>query len=195
MKHLIIGKTWLMAGLLIFATNLTAQSRLVRRPALDRQHPASQFTRPRPGGLLTILKAKQQELDVTDEQLARIEELQGKLEKLAVEHRNAQNTRRLELKQSLRDQENRDFDSLKTMLLETAQARVDFRITQLQMKDQISDVLTAEQKDALKQMERHRIEQRRDSIRGRMPAGNAGRRWLRRDPEISPFLRNPEDIR
>jgi Spy/CpxP family protein refolding chaperone len=188
MKNVIILKTWLVIGFLVFATSLTAQPHMGRRQA-------RQFTRPRSGGLLMALKARQEELSVTDDQLAQIKELQGRLEEQTVEHRNNMNTLRFKLKQSLRDKESRDYDSLKAQLTKNAQAHIDFRVTQMKLRAEIADVLTEEQKDSLRKMRRAGMRQDRGNIRGRNPRLDARERMPRQAPRIRRFRQDPETIR
>jgi Spy/CpxP family protein refolding chaperone len=178
----------MIAALLVFAVSLTAQPRMGRRQT-------RQFTRPRSGGLLMVLKARQQELNVTDEQLARIKDVQEKLEKQSVEHRNAMNTQRLELRQGIRDKENIDFDELKAQLSKNAQARIDFQITRMKARAAIADILTDEQKAALKTLRQDGIRRGRGMVRDRNPRMSTRGQMFRQAPRIRRFRRDPENIR
>jgi Spy/CpxP family protein refolding chaperone len=188
MKNRLFVRTILISALLVFTVSLTAQPRMGRRQG-------RQFTRPRSGGLLMVLKAKQQELNVTDDQLARITDLQEKLEKQSVEHRNAMNTQRLELRQGMRDKENIDFEELKAQLSKNAQARIDFQITKMKLQAEIANVLTDEQKAALKTMRQDRIRRGRGMVRNRNPRMNSRGQMFRDAPRIRRFKRDPMNIR
>ena len=195
MKNAVVLKTWLVAGILVLATGLEAQPRMGQRQARMKQRPARTFIDPGPGGILMVLKARQQELNVTDEQIARIEELQGRLEEQAVEHRNAMNTQRLKLKQGLRDKENRDFDTLKAQLMQNAQSRIDFQIARMKLRAEIADVLTDDQKAALKAAGGLGIRRGRGMLRDRAPRMSTRGHMSRQAPRIRRFRRTPEDIR
>ena len=142
--------------------------------------------RTRSGGLLMVLKARQEQLNITNEQLDKIKDLTLKMEEKRVEQQNALNSRRLEQKKLMMDRENLDYHQLKALLLKSSESKLDLMIDRMQLRDQIEAVLTPEQKEALKEMGRDRMGQRRSFMRSRDP---------RRDSHPLRFRRVPEDTR
>ena len=142
--------------LLIFAGVLAVSAVVVSQSPL-KGHQAREFTRPEHGRFLMVLNARKEELKITDEQLVQIKDLQMKLEEKRVEHQNNANTGRMELKKWHMDTEKRDYNDLRTLLNKSAQARTDMLISQMQLRDQINNVLTEEQREALSAINRNRM--------------------------------------
>jgi len=137
-------------------------------PQLDRSRRRASI-RPDTGRILNVLKAKQDELEITDEQLNKIEELTIKMEDKTVEIKNDLAKIQLELRRELRDREERDYDQLKSLITQSANLRADMIINRMKLKDEINHVLTEEQITALKDMfkkalARRRILNRRDEL-------------------------------
>jgi Spy/CpxP family protein refolding chaperone len=183
---------FMVAGLLTFtgfvlaSSQMGQQGRGIRqaRPGVD-QAQRRRPMRARSGGLLTVLEARQEELNISDEQIGKIKDLILKLEEKRVEQQNAANTRRLEQRKLMSDRDNLDYGQLRALLLKGSEIRVDQMIDSMRLRDEIDAVLTPEQKDALKEMGRDRMEQRRGFMRSRDP---------RRDSQTRRFRRSPEDI-
>ena len=181
---------FMVAGLLTFTGIVLAspqmgqQGRGIRqaRPGVDRVQRGRPM-RARSGGLLRVLEARQEELNISDEQLAKIKGLILKLEEKRIEQQNAQNTQRLEQKKLMLDKDNIDYDRLKDLLLKNSETRVEHMIESMKLRDEIDAVLTPEQKDALKEMGRDRMEQRHGFTRSRDPRRDSRQRRFRRAPE------------
>ena len=170
---------FMVAGLLTFTGFVLASPQMGQRgrgirqarPGVDqvqRRRPM----RARSGGLLMVLEARQEELNISDKQIGKIRDLTLKLEEKRVEHQNDANTRRLEQRKLMSDRDNLDYGQLRALLLKGSESRVDQMIDSMRLRDEIDAVLTPEQKDALKEM-------------GRDP---------RRDSRPRRFRRSPEDI-
>lgn len=181
----------MVAGLLTFTGVVLANSQMGQRDSgFTKSRPVGDqiqrrgLMRTRSGGLLMVLQARQEELNISDEQLDKIKDLTLKLEEKRVKRQNALNTQRLEHKKLMMDRENLDYDQLKALLLKDSENKLDLMIESMQLRDEIEAVLTPEQKDALKEMGRDRMGQRRSFMRSRDP---------RRDSQLQRFRRVPED--
>ncbi|MFA9454586.1 MAG: Spy/CpxP family protein refolding chaperone [Candidatus Aminicenantaceae bacterium] len=170
--------TVLIIGILALASGAEAQRRM-------GQQRNRSFTRSQSGWILMALKARQLELNITDDQLAEIEDLSLKMEEQKVEHQNAMNTHRLELKKLMMEREYRDYDKIESMLIQNAEGRAVMMVSQMKLRDQIDSILSPEQKEALKTMGRGQLVLRRQGIqRGRE---------FQRNPRLRRFRRAPED--
>ena len=183
----------MVAGLLAVTGAVLASSQMGQRErGFTSQRPRMGqiqergIIRPRSAGLLMVLKARQEELNITNEQLDKIKDLTLKMEEKRVEQQNALNSRRLEQKKLMMDRENLDYHQLKALLLKNSESKLDLMIDRMQLRDEIEAVLTPEQKEALKEMGRDRMGQRRSFMRSRDP---------RLDSRLQRFRRVPEDTR
>lgn len=147
----------------LFACDGFAQPLRGRRGVRDRAHQS-------PLRILRILKANQDELKITDEQLKAIRDLTYAFEKRMIDARSEADKQRLELRKLMQDRENLDYEQLKMALSKASDHRHDMLIDGLKLKDEIGKILTPEQKEALKTIRQESYEGRRDSFRrgGRM---------------------------
>ena len=123
-----------------------------------------------PARILFVLKAKQKELKITDSQLDKIQSLVFSFEEKMIQMRNNNSLQRLELKKLLQDKQNLDYEKISAALSKTSKARQDIFIEKLKLRDEIQNILKAEQRDALKAMRknlqrRRRLFQRRNRLR------------------------------
>jgi len=135
----------LFTGILLFTASATAapqMNRLRNRPAL----------RPDTGRFLAVIKASQEELNITDEQLNRIEELTFEMEDVTLKARNDLATIHLQLRRQLRNKENRDYEKIKSLINRSSDLRADMLINRMKLKDDINNILTSGQLEALKDM-------------------------------------------
>jgi len=58
----------------------------------------------------------------------------------------------LELKRTIRDRENRDYEKIKSLFVKSAELRADMVINRMTLRDDIRNILTPEQRAALKEM-------------------------------------------
>lgn len=148
--------TSILLALLFFSTDILAQAQMGMRQAQRGRA----FRQARSGRLLTILKARQEELNITDEQLEKIQELTLAQEEMRVKHQNEINILQLELKKVLADQENRDYAKIKAELNKLSDLRNAMYVENLKSREAIANILTPEQQGALRMFTRDRLRQR-----------------------------------
>ncbi len=121
----------------------------------------------RQGRLLTILYARQDELKITDNQLEKIKSLTLRMEEDMIQYKNNMNSQQFELKKLMMDRKNRDYEKTKSLMSRTSDMRHDMFIQRMKNRDEILNVLTEEQQDALKTGYRNFVSQRRIFLRNR----------------------------
>ncbi len=145
---------------------LTASSLAQPFQEMRRGHRGQRMMRRAPAGILMVLKANQKELNITDDQLDKINALMDSSAEKMVEMQNANNLIRLELKKLLQDRENLDYAKIKATLSKSASNRHEVFIHRLKVREEIGTVLTPEQRDALKEIGKDRMRDRKMSPRG-----------------------------
>ncbi len=133
---------------------------------MRRGHQGQRMTRRAPGGILMVLKDRQKELNITDDQLDKIKALMDSSAEKMVEMQNANNLNQLELRKLLQDKENLDYAKIKATLSKSASNRNEMFILKLKTRDEISNILTPDQREALKEMGKDRMRDRRMFPRG-----------------------------
>ena len=133
----------IFSAFLLFAASSFAQPQRGMRKG-DRHAQRS------PERIVRVLEAKQDELKITDEQLEKAKNLVCSFEESATKTRNANNLQHLELKKLL--QEKRDYGKIEAVLSDVSANRNKMFIEMLKLKEEINDILTPEQRDALKEM-------------------------------------------
>jgi len=123
----------------------------------------------RQGRLLAILYARQDELKITDKQLEKIKSLTLKMEEDMIQSKNDINTQQFELKKLMMDRKNRDYEKTKSLMSRTSDMRHDMFIQRMKNRDEILNVLTEEQQEALMIGYRNFASQRRSFLRNRIP--------------------------
>ena len=118
-------------------------------------------------GLLSILMRRQDELGISDDQLESIKRLNFQMEERLIKQRNAAALQRLEIKKLLMNREDRDYDKIRNLMDELSSARVEARIEGMKRRDRIRDVLTPEQREALRESARERMAEREGPMRSR----------------------------
>ena len=121
----------------------------------------------RQGRLLAILYARQDELKITDEQLEKIKSLTLKKEEDMIQSKNDMNTQQFELKKLMMERKNRDYEKIKSLMSKTSDMRHDMFIQRMKNRDEILNLLTEEQQEALKTGYRNFASQRRSFLRNR----------------------------
>jgi len=135
----------LSMGFFLFAAGLSASPQMTRLKNRD-------FMRPDPEKLLDVLKARQDEFKITDEQMKKIEELTFQMEDKELKLKSDIASTQLELKRTIRDRGNRDYEKIKSLLVKSAELRADMVINRMTLRDDIRNILTPEQLAALKEM-------------------------------------------
>lgn len=118
-----------------------------------------------PSRILRVLKAHQENLKITDDQLKAIEDLTYSFEEKAIDTKGETNKQRLELRKLMQDRENLDYAKIKEALSKASVHRNDMFIERLKLQDEIARVLTPEQREALKSMRLERFQERREFTR------------------------------
>lgn len=118
--------------------------------------------------ILAVLKANQQELKITDEQFKQIQNLVFSHQEKAIKMKNEGDLHRLELQKLIQDRENLDYEKIKDVLSKSSAARQEMFIERLKLKDKISNILTPEQREALKVMAKDRFRGQMRPMRDRM---------------------------
>ena len=115
-----------------------------------------------PHRILAVLKANQEELNITDEQIEQIKNLIFSYQEKAIQMKNESELQRLELQKLIQDRENLDYEKIKAVLSRASAARHEIFIQRLKQREEINKILTPEQQDALKALAMDRM---RDRIR------------------------------
>ncbi len=155
-KTLTVFAIFAIVGL--FAVDSFAQSFQGRRTGRARMNRSS--TR-----ILRVLKANQEELKITEDQLKAIEDLTYSFEENMIDARSEASKQRLELRKFMQDRENMDYAKLKEALSSASEHRQDMVIDRLKLKDEIVNVLTPEQSEALKSIRQERFKDIRGILR------------------------------
>ena len=121
------------------------------------------------GRLLAILYARQDELKITDGQLDKIKSLPLKMEEAMVQSKNDMNIQQFELQKLMMERKNRDYEKIKSLMSRTSDIRQDMFIQRIKNRDEILNILTEEQQEALKTGYRNFTSQRRSFLRNRTP--------------------------
>ena len=160
----------LLSLLIFFAAGSFAQ------PAQRMMRAARVFDRA-PDRILHFLKANQVELGITESQMEQIQNLVFSHEEKMLNTKNANSLQRLELQKLMQDRENLDYDRIEAVLSKTSAARQEMFIERLKQRDEISKILTPEQRDALKTMVKEGIEKRFQRMEERGDRYQAFRRF------------------
>lgn len=119
-----------------------------------------------PARILRVLKANQKELNITDSQLEEIKNLVFSFEEKMIQMKNDGSLQRLEMRKLFQDREKQDFEKIKAALSKASNIRNDMFIERLKLRDEIGNILTPEQRDAMKAMQKDRLKERRPFQRG-----------------------------
>ena len=135
-----------------------------------------------PGRILGILKANIEELGITDEQVEQVRSLVFSFHEKSLEMRHESGMNRLEIQKLLQERENLDYTRIKAVLSKTSTVRNELYIDRLKLREEISNVLTPEQREALKDLAKKGMRSRsrnlRERIQQRLPRlRNRIRRW------------------
>lgn len=174
-KTLTVLSIFMLVGL--FSMDSFAQDFYGRR--MGRTHMSSS-----PSRILRVLKANQEELEITDEQLKAIEDLAYAFKERMIDARGLASKQRLELQKLMQDRENLDYAKLKEALSKASEHKHNMLIEGLKLRDEIDKILTPGQKEALKSMRKERYRDGREALRqggrrGRMQRSPLYRRQIK----------------
>jgi len=171
-------KSLMFSVIVSVAVLFTASSFAQPFQGMRRGHRDYGMMRKAPGRILMVLKAYQKELNITDDQLEKIKNLMDSSAEKMVEMENDNNLIQLELRKLLQDRENLDYAKIKVILSKASSNRNEMFILRLKNRDEIKNVLTPEQQEALKEMWTDRMKDR-----GPFPGGERFQRFRRfREP-------------
>ena len=103
-----------------------------------------------PARIIMVLKAKKEELKITDEQLKKIEDLVFSFEEKMIQARNAASLQQLELRKLMQDRDNLDYEKIRAELAKESEKKHEMFIDRLKLRDEIQGILTPEQQEKLK---------------------------------------------
>lgn len=141
-------------------------------------------------GIYRVLQANREELNIADTQLEKIKGIMLAFEETKVKTQNEINTRQLEMKK-LMMADKKDYKKIKSVLSGISDARHDMMITGMKIRDDIKNILTPEQQEALKKLLGRRMGGRRfiqrgpRGLRGPGPQGPMRDRMQERFPKRS----------
>jgi len=162
----------ILAATLIFSF-LTLSAAVVFAQPVQRMPRANRmFDRPQLR-ILSVLKTNQEELEITGEQMEKIQNLVFSFREKSLKMQNESEMSRLELQKLMLDRENLDYDKIKAILSKLSAVRNEMFIERLKLREEIDNVLTPEQREALGDMRRVGMKSRardwRDRMRQRFP--------------------------
>lgn len=118
-----------------------------------------------PHRILSVLRANQEELNITDEQIEQIQNLVFSQQEMAIQMKKDSALQRLELQKLMQDKENLDYEKIKAVLSKASAVRQEMFIQRLKQREEITRILTPEQNEALKALIQDRMRERIRSIR------------------------------
>jgi Spy/CpxP family protein refolding chaperone len=101
--------------------------------------------------ILGVLKTNQEELGITDEQIEQIQDLVFSYKEKAIAMQSENSLNRLELQRLMQDRENLDYGKITAILSKTSASRNEMFVEALKLREKINNVLTPEQREALKE--------------------------------------------
>ena len=125
------------------------------------------FDRPQ-SRILGVLEANQEEFGITDEQIEQIQDLVFSFKEKSLKMQNESSLNRLELQKLMQNRESLDYDKIKAFLSKTSAVRNEMFIERLKLREEINNVLTPEQREALKEMGRIGMRSRARDLRDRL---------------------------
>jgi len=138
-----IGVLLVVALFSLTSVSLWAQPKM-RTGAAFWTHPGMNLVR--------VLRAKQKELNITDEQLKKIDNLVVTYEKKLIDLRSELSKHRLEMRQLFQNQDEVDLNQLKKALEVASQLKNEMVLQRFKLRQEINAVLTKEQRTALQDM-------------------------------------------
>ncbi len=157
----VLTLTLILSFFALSAVVLSAQPRQ-RMSRVERPFDRSQ------NRIFLVLKANQEELGITDDQLAKIEDLVYLNKEYTIKMNGEHNLLRLDLQKLMQDRENLDYDKIKALLAKTSALRNEMFVKRLKLRDEINMILTPEQQKALEDMGRVGMRSRSRDLRERM---------------------------
>jgi Spy/CpxP family protein refolding chaperone len=139
------------------------------------------FMKHMPALMMKVLKANQEELKITDEQLDQVQALMDNFHEKTIQVRSQIELQRLELKKLFRTEKKKDYTKIKAQMAKMSDIRQNMIIERMKHKEEIMNVFTPEQQDAMKAMFKDRMQRRRPCFQ-RQRMGSFQRQWMKRPP-------------
>ena len=148
MKLFIVTST-----LIVFASSSLAQpTRFMRSDG--------EFWGRSPARVLWLLKAKKDELKITDSQIEKIQNLVFSLEEKMIQMRSQISLERLNLRKLMQKEENLDYEKIKAVLSTMSSSKDEMFIERLKLREEIQNILTPEQREAVNEAIKERLQKR-----------------------------------
>ncbi|MBU4203189.1 MAG: Spy/CpxP family protein refolding chaperone [Acidobacteria bacterium] len=149
---------------ILLSTLASAQFR-GRTPGGDRGAPHMQ------GGMM-MLKALRAELNLTDKQVAAIQDLMDAHQKACIDMEKDAALQRLEMQKQFRNRSEMDLDLYRKSLEKASVMRINNQVARLRLRQDVEKVLTMEQREILRQrMDKDMPPHNRHFTRGRTSRG------------------------
>ena len=161
-----------------FLVLLTAGSFAQPRTQMMRSR---HFMRHTPMLMLKMLKANQEKLNIADEQLDKVQALMDNFHEKMIKSRSQNELQRMELQKLFRTDQKKDYDKIKAQMAKLSDMRHDMIIERMKHREEVMNVFTQEQQDAIKAMFKDRIGKRRPFFQ-RQGMRPFQRQWLKRPP-------------
>jgi Spy/CpxP family protein refolding chaperone len=157
----------LLAFTLIFSFFILSMADVFAQPQQRMTRARRTFDRSQ-NRILGVLKANQEELSITDEQIEQIQNLTFAFKEKTIKMNGEQSLSRLELQKLMQNSENLEYDKIEAILSRTSASRNQMFIEGLKLREEISNILTPEQREALKAKTRNVLRSRSRNSRGRL---------------------------
>ncbi|MGD2091570.1 MAG: hypothetical protein PVH61_35685 [Candidatus Aminicenantes bacterium] len=146
--------------IMVFSMVLAAQ------PFMGKSRGRHRMMKPSPIKIYMMLKAKQKEFNITDNQLEQIKTRVFALEEKIIPIESKNRLHRLELKKLMMN-EKKDYGKISALLAKMSDNRQTIFIEGLKTRDAIDSILTTEQRDALREARQKRFKDRAFPPKGR----------------------------
>lgn len=150
--------------IMVFSMALAAQ------PFMGKRMGGHRMMKPSPTKIYMMLKAKQKNFNITDNQLEQIKNKVFALEEKIIPMESKNKLHRLELKKLMMD-ERKDYEKISALLSKISDNRQAIFIEGMKTKDAIDSILTPEQRDAIKEARQNRFKNRMFPRKGRRGMG------------------------
>lgn len=169
----VITLSVILLVLILFTTSIFAQPQKMKMRGKGMMKRS-------PTRILLVLKAKQKELKITDSQIEKVKSLMFSFEEKMIKMKSDNSLQQLELKKLLQDRENLNYENIKAALSKASNGRHDMFIERLKLREEINKILTPEQREAIKSLQK-------DHMKGRRAFQRRGRGLFQRGDRLQRF--------
>ena len=150
---------------------------LAAQPFMGKRMGGHRMMKTSPTKIYMMLKAKQKDFNITDNQLEQIKNKAFALEEKIIPIQSKNRLHRLELKKLMMN-EKKDYGKIGALLSKMSDNRQTIMIERMKTKDAINSILTPQQRDAIKEAKQNRFKNRMFPRKGR--------RWK---GKVDPFVK------